>query len=248
MLCTDREDAQLHRAITSCLTQTVQDFELIIVTNGIQAEKLCTLLSEIYAGDSRVRIVYTVIRQLNFSLAFGLHLAQAPFVARMDSDDVSRPERLEKQLAFMADHPDVAVLGSDYDLIDEDGEPCGRVRVPRCDQKIRRALRFGNPICHPSVMLRRVPVLEVGGYRGGAHAEDYDLWVRLAETSWRFANLPEPLLGYNAHPGGAARRSRRAYANVAGTQLRQFLVTGNVAWLAGSVVTAGKALLRANRT
>ena len=249
LLCTNRYDDLLHRAIRSCLEQSMQDFELLLMVNGPDVERLFMLLSRDYINENRVHVVSTPVCLLNFSLSFGLHLAKAPFVARMDGDDVSHPERLECQLAYMEANPSVAVLGSFYNLVDENGLFHGRVDLPVSDQDIRKSLQFRNPICHPSVMLRREVILSVGGYLGGRNAEDYDLWLRLAMTrKWKFANLHQPLLSYNVAPPGLARRSREAYANVASAQLRQFLVTRNTLWLIGAVVTVLKFFFRADRS
>jgi Glycosyl transferase family 2 len=248
LLCTNSEGALLHRAMHSCLAQTMKDFELLLVVNGESVGRLVPLLTKAYAYDHRVKVVSTPVHLLNFSLSLGMHLAMAPFVARMDADDVSHPQRLERQLAFMENNDDVAVLGSSYDLIDSGGHIHGRVNLPETDHDIRMALRFRNPICHPAVMLRRHVVNAEGAYLGGKNAEDYDLWLRLARTAkWRFANLPEALLSYNVTPGGAARSSREAYANVAGAQLRQLLVTRDVRWLMGTAVTAAKSFFFADR-
>lgn len=238
----------LQRAVQSCLSQTMADFELLLVVNGPDTGRLVPQLAQAYAVDPRVRVIGTPIHLLNFSLSLGLHLARAPFVARMDADDVSHPERLATQLAFMKAHEDVAVLGSSYFLIDPKGEVRGKVDAPLTDLDIRKALYFRNPICHPSVMLRRDVVLRAGAYLGGRNAEDYDLWLRLAMNKHcRFANLASPLLSYNVSPDGAARRSREAYGNVAGAQLRQFLVTGDVRWLVGATLSAAKSFSLAER-
>jgi len=248
LLCTNRDDSLLHRAINSCLNQTVRDFELLIVVNGANVEKLVRQLTQVYANNHRVQIIGTPISFLNFSLSLGLHLAKAPFVARMDADDVSHPDRLAQQLEFMEKHPDVVVLGSSYQLIDQDGAIHGQINLPQTNDKIRKALKFSNPICHPTVMLRRSSILSIGGYLGGKYAEDYDLWLRIAtHTKWHFANLAAPLVSYNVAPNGLARRSREAYANVAGAQLKQFLVTRDIRWLAGAAVTSIKSFLRSTR-
>jgi cellulose synthase/poly-beta-1,6-N-acetylglucosamine synthase-like glycosyltransferase len=219
-----------------------------LVVNGPYTEELKLSLSKTYADDRRIHVIATPVHLLNFSLSLGLHVARTPFVARMDADDVAHPERLATQLAFLESHPDVAVLGSSYQLIDEGGQVMGQVVVPQTDNEIRKALRFRNPICHPSVMLRRDAILRVGGYLGGKNAEDYDLWLRLAmDQQWKFANLPEPLLSYNVAPCGAARRSREAYANVAGAQFRQFLITRDLSWLIGASFSAIKSFLFAKR-
>lgn len=248
VLCTHREDELLYRAVQSCLSQTISDFELLLIVNGPDVNQLVPKLSETFSSDKRIKVVGTPIHLLNFSLSLGVHLARSPFVARMDADDVSDPTRLETQLAYMQDNVDVAVLGSSYLLIDDDGHVHGKVDLPQSDPAIRKALRFSNPICHPSVMLRREALLAEGGYLGGKNAEDYDLWLRLAAGQrWRFANLRSPLLSYNVSPDGQSRRSRVAYANVAGAQLRQFLITRDIRWLMGAAASAGKSFFRANR-
>lgn len=247
LLCTHRSDALLRRAIDSCLSQTMADFELLIVVNGPDFSLILEELEAEYGYDSRVRVIGTPMHLLNFSLSLGLHHARAPLVARMDADDESHPDRLEKQVEFMMAHKNVAVLGSSYDLIGLDGSSHGHVSVPEKNADIRRELIFRNPICHPSVMLRRAPVLAVGGYLGGRNAEDYDLWVRMSMTDLEFHNLPEALLKYNASPDGVARGSRTAYGNVAGVQFRQFVLTGGLMWLVGSVMNMSKAFFFSRR-
>lgn len=243
LLCTHRDDPLLHRAIASCLRQTMADFELLLIANGHEQERLVETLSRRYGADPRVRIVGTSVSLLNFSLTLGLHIARASYIARMDGDDVSAPDRLERQLAFMEANPSVTVLGSNYSLIDASGKICGHVALPGTDESIRKALRYRNPICHPSAMLRRQPILELGGYLGGQHAEDYDLWLRVMQRkSWQFSNLPDELLSYNVDPKGAARRSRSAYANVAAAQLRNFLLTFDPRFAVGAALSAVKSI------
>jgi len=244
LLCTNKEDTLLHRAISSCLAQTMDDFELLLVVNGSQTEHILPILAQKYANEQRIRVIGTSVSLLNFSLSLGIHLARAPLIARMDADDISKPDRLARQLAFMNAHPNVAVLGSSYNLIDQDGKVIKHIAVPTSDKEIRRALLFTNPICHPSVILRRDAILSIGAYLGGKNAEDYDLWLRLTNTNtWKFANLLEPLLDYNESPLGQARNSKVAYANVSAAQWRQFLLTHKPRWLFSSVFTAFKSFV-----
>lgn len=248
LLCSNRINALFDRAIQSCLTQIIDNFELILVINGPFANQIATKLQEKYQQDSRIRIVETPIHLLNFSLSLGLHLARAPYVARMDADDISHPDRLARQLDFMERHPSVVVLGSAYELVDETGNVHGTVSPPESDDDIRRSLHYRNPICHPSVMLRKQAILQAGGYLGGQNAEDYDLWLRIAlDPTWQFANMPDVLLSYNSEPGGAARRSRRAYANVAAAQLRNFLISHDPRWFVGAAFSVAKSVFRANQ-
>jgi glycosyltransferase involved in cell wall biosynthesis len=249
LLCANRDDFLLHRAIESCLSQTFENFELLIVVNGIEHSQISSALSQAYRHDDRVVVIPTRVHLLNFSLSLGLHLARAPFVARMDADDVSAPERLSTQLSYMERNEDIVVLGTSYNLIDSSNRIHGSVDLPETDFAIRRELYYRNPICHPTVMFRRDIIQSEGGYLGGRNAEDYDLWLRLASNKkYRFANLPLPLLSYNVSTDGEARRSRVAYANLAALQVRQFLITWEPRYLSGSFLNSAKCFFVANRS
>jgi glycosyltransferase involved in cell wall biosynthesis len=245
LMCTNREDELLHRAIASCLNQTLQDLELVLVANGEHAAPMARALQARYGHDDRIRLFSTEIRYLNFSLSLGLHHTRAAFVARMDADDECMPDRLEIQYDFMQHNPDVTVLCAAYELVAPDGTVVGKVIPPRSDHQIRSQLRYRNAICHPTVMFRASSVKQAGGYLGGLHAEDYDLWSRLHEVrSCRFGSIDRCVLRYSAQPSGAARRSRTAYASMASSQFRCFLRDGDPRWLAGSALSAAKMLMR----
>jgi len=245
LLCSHIADEQLRLALNSCLNQTFTDFELLFIANGEAACTVAESVQQWVGSDSRVRIFTTEVRQLPFSLSLGLQLARAELVARMDSDDLSKPDRLQLQVNFMRSHPAVSVLGSCYEIIDNKGQVLNSVHLPLENESIRRALHWRNPICHPTVMFRRHTVLVAGGYVGGLHAEDYDLWVRLAEDKQiKFANLPQVCLSYRSIGVGNSRSARAAYATVASVQLRALLVGRNIVWLAGVLVTITKLLFR----
>ena len=245
LLCTHVADNQLYQALESCLNQTFTDFELLVVVNGPLAGKVAATVRLWFGADSRLRVWTTDIRHLTFSLALGLHHARADLIARMDSDDMSHPDRLERQVDFMLSHPDVTVLGTAYDLIDSNGLCQNTVLLPTEDNEIRKALLLGNPLCHPSVMFRRAKVLAIGGYLGGIYAQDYDLWVRLAgEGNNRFANLRDVCLSYRSTGIGQARRSRFAYASLATIQLRNFLIGAGFVWGWAALLSIAKLFVR----
>ena len=248
LLCSHVADEQLRLALNSCLDQTFTDFELLVVANGDSAVAVAESVKHWVGDDSRVRVFVTEVRQLPFSLSLGLHHARAELVARMDSDDLSKRNRLQLQVSFMRAHPEVAVLGSCYEIIDATAHVLRPVQLPLDDDSIRRAMRWSNPICHPSVMFRRNAVLNAGGYVGGLQAEDYDLWIRLAaDRNLKFANLREIGISYRATGVGLARGARAAYASVAGAQLRAFLMGGGVGWLFGALATTLKLALKVGR-
>lgn len=122
--------------------------------------------------------------------------AQTELLARIDADDVAQPDRITRQVDYLCNHRKVGVLGTQMHRMDRtDRLTCH----PTKDAEIRWALRFTNPVSHPTVMLRRSAVLEAGNYRDLPPGnEDYDLWVRMALIV-RFATLDQPLLGYRIH-------------------------------------------------
>lgn len=239
ILCTHMGGPLLYRAIASCLGQTYADFELILVINGADVISIKEeVMSWDISCDSRVRIYETEIRHLSFSLSLGLHHANGKYIARMDGDDIAYPQRLQMQVEFMKNNPGISVLGTAFEVIDLLGNPISVVRNPMADNEIRQAMIFKNPICHPTVMIERSAVEAAGGYLGGNYSEDYDLWIRLSQyPEIKFANLSEVCLGYHSVGVGAARKSRDAYASMAGSQLRSFLISGNIKWIIAVLIS-----------
>ena len=132
-------------------------------------------------------------------------LADTELCARIDADDVCRPDRLQKQVKFLEDHPEIALVGSNLRLIDEKGCPTGVFfDYPSDHESITHALLASNPIGHPSVLFRRRCVLGVGNYDSNAKLEDYDLWLRMA-SQYKLANIAEYLVDYRIHPNSAMR-------------------------------------------
>lgn len=248
IICSNTFDHRFVAAIQSCLSQEARGKEVIVVCNGRESRDVAENVRRAFGQVPSVIVLETRISQLIFSLNFGIHHAQGRYVARMDADDLAYPARLRLQVDFMEAHPDVAVCGMDYDFIDDDDRVIRRVSVAHEDRTIRSQLTWSNPFCHPTTMIRKDVLLETGGYSGGVFAEDYDLWVRMSLVPrLRFANLPFVGIGYRASPQGMARRSRLAYASVAGTQFRCFANGGGWRWGAAAAVTALKGCLRATR-
>jgi len=178
-------------AIDSVLRQTLDDLELIVVDDG------STDATEEVLGSYRDRRM-TVVRQewcgQARSLNRGIALCRAPYVARVDADDVSRPARLEKQVEFLDQHPDVGVLGTGVTVVDEGGRRLRDYRYPADHETLAaRLLRFENPLPHTTLMFRMDVIRELGGYEiAFPKAQDFDLLLRAIER-YRVASIPEPL-------------------------------------------------------
>lgn len=248
LLCAHKLHEYLFQAIDSCLSQTMKDFELVIVLNGDQRNVIFERICEKYKTDKRVRLFTTEIRYLTFSLNLGLHHARAEYVARMDADDISTPDRLEKQVNFMEKNSYISVLGTSYNIIDEQGMIVKSVRPPLSNDRIKKQLKYRNPICHPSVMYKRRVIVNAGGYMGGIYAEDYDLWLRLAtHKDIIFANLDHICLNYRSFGIGEARNNLISYSSVAATMMCELLSKRRVDMVPGLLYTVAKSFLLARR-
>jgi glycosyltransferase involved in cell wall biosynthesis len=170
----------LRESIESILDQTFKDFEFLIIDDASTDSSKEIILSY---SNPRIRLVENATNLgLTKSLNIGLKLAQGEFVARMDSDDVSLPERLEKQIAFLDKHPDFALAGSSSETIDENGNVIRLNQESFSPEEIFYRLHFGNVFPHASVMFRKGAVGSIGGYdETFLQAQDFDLWNRLSK-------------------------------------------------------------------
>jgi len=188
----------LREAVESIQNQTFSDFELLILNNA-STDNSRQILYEYEKLDNRIRILEQPIRDLTPSLQRGFLEACGRYIARMDSDDIALPDRLEKQVSFLDNHPEIAVLGGQVDAIDDQGNFIRKLVFPLDHDEISEALEKYCSIVHPTVMLRPEAYKAVGGYRVEPFsAEDYDLWLRMSEK-FQLANLQDVLLKYRIH-------------------------------------------------
>lgn len=201
-------DRFLAQAIESVLNQTLRDFEFIIVDFGSE-DRTKSIVSEYAAKDSRIKfheIPRCGLAEARNAAGF---LAQSDFIAIMDADDLAAENRLQLQLEFMLKSPDVGAVGGGVQWINAEGAALGTDYTPCDDAEIRAQLLHRCPIWQPTVLMRREAFVSVGGYRGAfAPAEDYDLWLRIAER-YKLANLPKVLLRYRMHSGQVSVRKRQ---------------------------------------
>lgn len=198
----------LAEAVESVLAQTFTDFELLVIDDGSTDGSLA-ILRRYEAQDPRVRLVSRPNTGYVVALNEMLGMARGEFLARMDADDVCMPERFERQVHFLREHPDVVCLATVIDLIDLAGRLLHPVTGALTHEEMeQQALDGVVPLNHPTVMMRKASVVEVGGYRTWAMpAEDLDLWLRLARVG-RLAKLPETHLRYRLHPSSVSERQQ----------------------------------------
>lgn len=216
-------------AIESILAQTFGNFEFLIVNDGSD-DGSAQIIDSFAARDSRIRPIHQENRGLVASLNRMIAEARAPLIARMDGDDISRPERFASQLAFLDANPDYGVVGTLTVNIDESGnETWLNADQPTDWAGFRAALKDKPLLCHPSAMIRTEVVRAAGGYRAAfRHCEDYDLWLRLSERT-KLCSLPDRLLLYRYSDGQVS--AKHIYAQALGAA---------VAWLAHLEREAGR--------
>ncbi len=246
LLTVYNEKPYLRRAVQSILDQTFEDFEFIIINDG-STDGSKDLLDRFAHCDERIRCVHQENKGLIASLNRGLNMAHGKYIARMDADDIAHPERLQAQVRFLDTNPDIGVLGTQVEWINDSGKADGEWNFPTDPDQVAWRLLFGTCLCHPSVMMRASLVQDLGGYTAWAtHGEDYELWTRALLKS-RLANLPETLLKYRRHGKTVSEQNRetqfettgRAAANLHGHLLEdrvdeeasRFVVWMNAGWM-----------------
>jgi len=194
-------------AVDSILNQTFTNFEFIIIDDSTNQTTIDILNS--YTKDSRIRIIRGKSR-LGFVKALneGLKVAKGQFIVRMDGDDVSLNDRLEKQLEFMNSHKNVDVLGGNMLIINESGEVVSQRKYPTHGLFLNINAIFRSPVAHPTVMFRRT-ILEKNFYydESFSKAEDTEYWFRLRNNGYKFVNLPHNLLKFRISGDLAKKRN-----------------------------------------
>ncbi len=205
--------AHLSEAIECVLADRFGDFELLVIDDGSRDASPEIALA-FAARDARVAVLRQPAQGLVAALNAGLSLARGEYVARMDADDRSRPERLTRQIAYLDAHPECAAVGCAYLEIDEQGWPICERKPPETHAAIEAVLLSGlaGVLPHAACVFRRSALEQLGtAYRDCPEAEDLDLYLRLAERG-RLANLPELLFEVRRHAQSTTRTRSGARA------------------------------------
>lgn len=176
------------KALNSICNQTHTNLQIIVV-DDCSTDKTYEIVQGIARLDSRILLLKNevnsrIVKTLNFALTY----AKGDFIARMDGDDISAPERLEKQLNFLIENPDYALVGSHVYTIDESDNVIGKLRLPMGHNKVEKVIKYSSPVLH--IWLARSEVYsKLKGYREIPGAEDYDFLLRMSSEGFKFTNL-----------------------------------------------------------
>ncbi|MBF0182444.1 MAG: glycosyltransferase [Magnetococcales bacterium] len=222
----------LDAAIGSILAQRFTDFEFLLIDDG-STDATPDLLAAWARRDSRIVVVRNQDNLgLTRSLNLGIAMARGEWIARQDADDISMPERLAKQMAFLTVHPEVGLLGTGMVVLDARGHAAPVPRLaPEEHTEICWALLTDNPFFHTAVIFRRELAVRHPYDETWRYGQDLDLWGRLL-TVTRGANLAEPLVGSRRHAGRVSEvhGSRQQEAGVCIAQRRFELLMPGHAW------------------
>jgi glycosyltransferase involved in cell wall biosynthesis len=194
----------LREAVDSILAQTFTCFEFIIIDDG-STDGTANILRE-YQDERIILLVNNQNNGLSFSLNRGIDEARGKYIARMDSDDISSPDRFKIQVQFLDENPSIDVVGSWGEIIDRNSHLTGEIwKYPSSSMVLRWVTFFYDPIMHPSVMMRR-RIFDLGNKYEVIHkvAQDYGLWLRL-NTNFRFSNIQSVLLKYRYHSNSISK-------------------------------------------
>ncbi|MBV8832745.1 MAG: glycosyltransferase, partial [Acidobacteriaceae bacterium] len=184
----------IRETLASIAAQHYDNHRLLVWDNG-STDGTIEELRQWVPSKIPGRIVHNQPMGLGSSLAALVRQADTEYCARIDADDINRPERLVRQVTFPEEHPAVGIVGSQAQAIDEKGSKVECRPAPTADAEIRWRTRWLTSFFHPSVLFRRSVVLAAGNYRNLKPYEDQELWIRMSNIT-EMRNLPEQLIEY----------------------------------------------------
>lgn len=183
------------------MAQTYKDFEVIAINDGSTDNSL-RILQDMAAKDERITVIDQPNQGLVKTLNTAASLARGKYLARMDPDDISLPDRFELQVKELEARPETVLVAGCFEVFDDDGEYIYREVLPSNDRDIKRALYVRNPIAHGSVMMRKDAFERAGGYSSECGpTEDYELWTRMASLG-SFASIDRTIFRWRVNPSG----------------------------------------------
>lgn len=204
----------LRQSLDSLFSQTLLPTEVVLVKDGPLTKTLDIIIEEYSKRYLQLKIVSLSVNQgLGKALNEGLKYCSYDLVARMDTDDIAKPNRFEKQLDVFNNHPEIDIVSSWIDEFEGDTNHILSIRkLPEYHKEIYKFAKKRNPINHPAVMFRKSSVLAAGGYKHFPLFEDYYLWVRMLMNGAKFYNIQESLLYFRSSSDMFKRRGGINYA------------------------------------
>ena len=200
----------LKQAIDSVLNNTIKPNQIVLVVDGQIPNELEQVIAEYKNKLDILRLEKN--SGLGIALQQGILKCKYPLVARMDSDDISLPNRFELQLKEFENNPNLTIVGGYIQEFDSQTNKKTSIRkVPLDDTEIKQYLKTRSPFNHPTVMFKKEDILKAGNYQTFYQMEDYYLWARLVKANFQMKNIPEILLNFRTDKNMFARRGSYKY-------------------------------------
>ena len=204
----------LKTALQSIINQTLKPAEIVIVKDGLLTQELDDCIKEYekqYPELLKI-IAFKENRGLGLALRDGVIACKYDYIARMDSDDIAKPERFAKQFQYLKQHPKTALLGTWITEFSKDeNKPDTLTELPCTHKELLKYAKKRNPFRHMTMLLKKEAVIKAGNYRDFLWFEDYDLWIRMLQKGYIAANIPEYLVNVRADEEMFARRGGCQY-------------------------------------
>lgn len=203
----------LQQSLESILQQTILPAEIVVVKDGLLTDELDKVL-DVFAKRSNLFrfLCFEQNRGLGLALRDGVEACSYEWIARMDTDDICKPERFARQVEYIERHPEIALLGTWIKEFSIDSDhPDSVTELPCEHEAIVAYAKKRNPFRHMTVMFKKSAVLDSGNYRDFLWFEDYDLWVRMLQKGFQVANISEFLVDVRAGEDMFARRGGWRY-------------------------------------
>lgn len=204
----------LKQALQSIINQTLKPTEIVIVKDGTLTKEVDECIKIFQKQNLKLFkiLAFNKNRGLGLALMDGINACKYEYIARMDSDDISRPDRFEKQFNYIQKHPETALLGTWITEFSKDeNNPDTVTKLPCTHQEIIKFAKRRNPFRHVTVVFKKSAVIQSGNYRDFLWFEDYDLFVRILQKGYIAANIPECLVNVRADKDMFARRGGWQY-------------------------------------
>jgi len=214
----------IKQTIDSVLNQTYQNFELLIINDGSTDNTINIINS--YTDHRLIHILNNENKGLIYSLNKGIQLAKGKYIARIDADDICLPTRIEKQVNWLEQNNNTALVATTICFINENNEHTGFWHLDKMcitEKEIKNAMKWECCIAHPSVMMRAATIKMYSYSSKQKHTEDYDLWLQLLSDKLVIEKINEPLLLYRVHSNSVTssiHRKRNSFFTIATTKKR----------------------------
>ena len=208
------QPAYLRLALDSVFSQTIRADEVVLVEDGRLTPELDAVIEEYQKQYPELKMVkFELNRGLGFALNDGLKACSYDVVARMDTDDIAKPERFEKQLKVLEEHPEIDLVTAWIEEFVDSPENITAMRtLPETPEELFNYGKSRCPANHPVTMYRKKAVQSVGGYQTSLFPEDYFLWIKMLQNGSKFYSIQESLLFFRYAPETIAKRGGWKYA------------------------------------